>query len=303
MLHLNHQLERSKLFQDAPDRKQSPNAILAIVIFFCLWGGSLLLGRMLVLPVVELLPKDTQLQIAVSASLRKVLVCGVQIAVFFMWVRLIEKRPIAAMGLGGRYKLRAYILSAGLGFGAMSMVIVLLVLTGSIELQLSNQAAGAALIPPMAAAMLGWAVQSASEEIAIRGWLIPVIGARYGPLCAILLTGGVFGAIHLLNPGATALSFINLTLSGVFFALYAVQKGNIWGVCGLHMGWNFAQGSIYGVSISGEYSVHAVFTCRTVGADILTGGGFGPEAGIFSTCLFLCGVLLLVIAISRGKSH
>lgn len=119
------------------------------------------------------------------------------------------------------------------------------------------------------------------------------------PLCAILLTGGAFGVIHLFNTGSTLISFINLTLSGIFFALYAIKMGNIWGACGLHMGWNFAQGNIYGVSISGEHSINTVFACERIGNDILTGGDFGPEAGLLATLFFLCGILIVGIITHR----
>jgi len=116
-----------------------------------------------------------------------------------------------------------------------------------------------------------------------------------------LLTGVVFGIIHLFNSCATVLSFINLTLSGFFFALYAINTGNIWVVCGLHLGWNFAQGNIYGLSISGEQGTNnSLFISKILGTDILTGGNFGPEGGLITT-LFLVFAILFISLILYKK--
>ena len=107
--------------------------------------------------------------------------------------------------------------------------------------------------------------------------------------------------MHLLNAGATVLSFLNLTLSGIFFALYAIKDGNIYGVCGLHMGWNFAQGNIYGTYISGEPSTNAIFHCKEAGSRVLTGGTFGPEGGLVTSVFLLLGILLVGYAIYKQQ--
>lgn len=291
MQNWNQQLKHDELFGDGADGKAAPKAITTIIIFFALWGGSLLAGRILAAPLLRQMPIDTPLEIAIASSLRKILICGLQITVFIGWVIFAENRHTATMGFGGRNRILAYVGSAILGIGAISLIVLSLVLAGAVELRLTDALAVKDLTIPVIVAMLGWMVQSASEEIAIRGWLIPVLGKRYGPLRAVLITGGVFGTIHLFNDGATFLSFFNLTLSGFFFALYVLHAGNIWGACGLHMGWNFAQGNLYGTFISGERSANTIFTCRSTGSDLLTGGAFGPEGGLPATIFLLVGIL------------
>ena len=68
------------------------------------------------------------------------------------------------------------------------------------------------------------------------------------------------------------------------------------------MGWNFAQGNIYGVPISGEYDTNTVFACERIGNDILTGGAFGPEAGLLATLVFLGGILIVGVAAYRKNN-
>lgn len=302
MKDFDQSLRSSALFAGALKSEIRPNVIVALLVFFALWGGSLLLGRGLAAPLLQTVFADSPTNTAAPAALRKVLVCGVQIAAFFLWVRCIEKRPVVSMGFGGLHRIRAYVGSAALGMVSITCIVTVLMLSGAIKLHpVSPLSPGRVLLPVMIA-MPGWIIQSASEEIAIRGWLIPVVGARYGPLRAVIITGCAFGAIHLLNTGATFLSLVNLALSGVFFALYAIRQGRIWGVCGLHMGWNFAQGNLFGVSISGERSNNAMFVCETTGGDLLSGGAFGPEASPVTTVFLIGGILVTGAILWRGKS-
>ena len=174
--------------------------------------------------------------ISFALSLRKVLICGIQIIVFFAWVKFVERRKIVTMGFISNHRARAYLSGTLIGFFSIAIIVLVLMLFGAVEIDFNNLFSVNLLISSLFVAVFGWMIQSASEEIAIRGWLIPMLGVRYNPLVAVLFTGGVFGIIHLFNNGATVLSFINLTLSGFFFALYAINAGNIWGVCGLHFG-------------------------------------------------------------------
>lgn len=292
MIKINRLLQDSDLFKNAEESKFKLSAILGIIVFFCLWGGSLLLGRFLVTPIIELQPNVTALWTSFILSLRKVLVCGIQIIAFFAWVKFVEKRKIVTMGFMCKHKAKAYFSGVFLGCCSITIIILGLIILGAIEVDFNNLLPINLLIGSLIIAVFGWMVQSASEEIAIRGWLIPILGIRHNPLFAVLLTGGTFGIIHLFNNSATVLSFINLTLSGFFFALYAINAGNIWGVCGLHLAWNFAQGNIYGLSISGEQSTNnSLFISRVPGTDLLTGGDFGPEGGLITTLFLVCAIL------------
>lgn len=297
---INMRLQDSGLFKSAKRHKHKPNAILSIIIFFCLWGGSLIVGRLVISPMIELLPKDTPLWVSFGLTFQKILICGFQILVFFAWVKLVEKRKIATMGFICKHKAKAYWGGFLFGFASISIITFILAAFGAIEIEFNYLFPTDILFSSLCIAVFGWGIQSASEEIAIRGWLIPTLGIRYNPLAAVLLTGGVFGILHLLGNGATILSFINLTLSGFFFAMYAINAGNIWGVCGLHLSWNLAQGNIFGLNISGEQSVSSsLFISNNTGADLLTGGNFGPEGGIITTSFLICAIALIGLNMYR----
>lgn len=294
-------LKESDLFKNVNGRRHySPNAMLCIIVFFCLWGGSLALGRFMAVPFIESLPKGAALWDSIALSMRKVLICGIQILVFFTWVRLAEKRKIMTMGFICKEKAKQYWGGFLLGFGSITLILFILAVLGAIKVHFNNLFPTEILICSLCIAVFGWAIQSASEEIAIRGWLIPALGRRCNPLAAVLLTGGVFGIIHLMGDGATVLSLINLTLSGYFFALYAISAGNIWGVCGLHFGWNLAQGNVYGLNVSGEQSVNSsLLTTNIIGDNFLTGGDFGPEGSLITTLFLACAIVLINLKMYR----
>ena len=204
------------------------------------------------------------------------------------------------MGFICKRKARAYWGGFLFGFGSISTITFILAALGAIQIEVNDLFPFDILSRSLCIALFGWGIQSASEEIAIRGWLIPALGIRYHPLTAVLLTGCVFGILHLLGNGATILSFMNLTLSGFFFALYAISGGNIWGVCGLHLSWNLAQGDIFGLSIIGQPSItNSIFITNNTGTDLLTGGDFGPEGGIITTLFLICAIMFIGFTMYR----
>ena len=75
-------------------------------------------------------------------------------------------------------------------------------------------------------------------------------------------------------------------------AAYALKQ-RLWLPIGLHLGWNFAEGSIFGMSVSGHTKQGSLIAGTLLGRGLLTGGAFGPENSIvavvicFAVALFL----------------
>jgi len=172
MTKINKYLQDSDLFKNAEESEFKPNAVLGIIIFFCLWGGALYLGRFIVVPLIDLLPNYTTLWISSTLSLRKVLICGIQIIAFFAWVKFVEKRKIVAMGFICKHKAKVYLGSVLLGLCSITIITLVLMLLGVVEISFNKLLPVDLLIVSLCIAVFGWIVQSASEEVAIRGWLI-----------------------------------------------------------------------------------------------------------------------------------
>jgi membrane protease YdiL (CAAX protease family) len=133
------------------------------------------------------------------------------------------------------------------------------------------------------------------EETLIRGFLFRILQMFGGTWIALALSSAFFGAAHGFNPGATVTSSVAIALeAGVLLAAAYVLTGRLWFPIGLHAGWNFSEGSLYGLAVSGFTPRNALTLGTLSGPAILTGGAFGPEASIVAVvlCLFLAMLLL-----------
>ena len=125
-----------------------------------------------------------------------------------------------------------------------------------------------------------------------------VIGARYKPWLGIFISSLMFSSLHIINPNINILAIINIILVGIAFALIALWEGGLWGVCGLHAAWNWAQGNLFGFEVSGLMPASGtLINLKESGPDLLTGGSFGPEAGLITTALYLvtCAIFLFLL--------
>ncbi|GCE21334.1 CPBP family intramembrane glutamic endopeptidase [Dictyobacter kobayashii] len=137
-------------------------------------------------------------------------------------------------------------------------------------------------------------IQGPGEEMVLRGWVLPTQGARYRPWVGIALSTILFTLLHIpAHAGSyNLLSALVLVAGSLFLAFYALLENSIWGVCAWHAAWNWAEGNIFGMQVSG-ISIHGgtLIKLKPNGPDWLTGGVYGPEAGL---------PVLLVITLGLG---
>lgn len=128
---------------------------------------------------------------------------------------------------------------------------------------------------------LGKAAASVKEEVLMRGMLLSglVLALRGRRGLAVLLSAIAFGCIHLSNPGATPLSVLGNTLGGVMYGIAFLCAGSLWLAIGLHFAWNFVQGPLLGFPVSGM-AAGGLQQVHDVGPAWLSGGAYGPEAGL-----------------------
>ncbi|MEU4645796.1 CPBP family intramembrane glutamic endopeptidase, partial [Micromonospora sp. NPDC023814] len=154
--------------------------------------------------------------------------------------------------------------------------------------------------PTGALALLGFmAVAAVTEELLFRGVLFRIVEERTGTWIALVLTGVVFGAMHLANPDASLWGATAIAIEAGFMlaACYAATR-NLWVPIGLHFGWNFAAGGIFGVAVSGNGESKGLLEASTSGSVALSGGDFGPEGSLYAV---LAGVVLTVVFLWLAK--
>lgn len=206
------------------------------------------------------------------------------------WLKWYEKRPFWTLGLewGGAwfYYLRGVL--AGLLMFALSVGVSAGLGFMAVEESSAAQPQGLAALAGVLLVFLGWTVQGPAEEVLARGWLLPIIGARHKPIWGIIISAVVFAVYHSLNPNVSPVAFVNLFLFGLFTALYVLYEGGLWGVFGIHAAWNWAQGNVFGLEVSGQPAAGGtLFNLMETGPDVITGGPFGPEGGLAVTVVLL----------------
>lgn len=142
---------------------------------------------------------------------------------------------------------------------------------------------------------------SVGEEIVFRGALFRILEDGFGTLAALVVSAALFGLIHAVNHGATIVSTAAIALeAGVFLAAAYAATRTLWFPIGLHFGWNFVEGGLFGEAVSGG-RYHGLFKTALAGPTMFTGGDFGPEASVVAVAVSLAASLtLLGIAVARG---
>lgn len=152
-------------------------------------------------------------------------------------------------------------------------------------------------------ALIGAAIFPAvSEEMLFRGILFRWLEEFGGSWAALLLTSFFFGAAHLANPNASPIAAVGIAFeAGVMLGAAYMLTRSLWLPMGIHAAWNFAQGEIYDIPVSGN-KAHGLLNARLSGPPLLTGEGFGLEASILAMAVAtLFGLWLLWMAIRGGE--
>lgn len=218
------------------------------------------------------------------------------LAVFGPFFRFVERTPTGLFAREGW----ARELLAGLAAGALIFAIIvgLVALLGGYQVTggsgldtIWEPLAGAALIPGF------------TEELLFRGILFRYVEKAAGSWVALALTSALFGLAHLFNPGATWFSSFAIAVeAGILLGAVYMLTRHLWVAMGLHAAWNFTQGWIFGLPVSGGHGGIGLMNGRLTGSEWLTGGAFGLEASLPAVIVAtMAGVAILAVAIRKGR--
>lgn len=264
---------------------------LRLVVFFVVLVGTYIGCQLLPIIVAHKLPFIPE---PVAAVVLVLLGIAVLITVYRLLVRLTEKRSAAELSAARAVPLFA----GGAIIGVALFCSVIGILIADRVASIAGTAGYSAVVTMAAAALLA----GVGEEIAFRGGVYRLLEEGFGTTTAIILSGALFGLIHAANPGATAMSTLAIALTaGVLLASAYALTRSLWLPIGIHFGWNFTEGGIFGASVSGGKS-HGILTTMFSGPDLLTGGKFGPESSVVTIAVCLAAALvMLVMAGRRGQ--
>ncbi|HUP67921.1 MAG TPA: type II CAAX endopeptidase family protein [Sphingomicrobium sp.] len=193
--------------------------------------------------------------------------------------------------------LRQTLIGVAVGAGLFSLVVAVAAVIGVYRIDGIGSARD--FLPALIASAIFPAI---SEELFFRGILFRWIEEFGGSWLALLLTSAVFGAAHLGNPNATWIGAIGIAFeAGVMLGAAYMLTRSLWLPMGLHAAWNFTQGEVFDVPVSGTH-VDGLVQAHLSGPPLLTGAGFGLEASLIAIVIATgFGLWLLWLAIRKGE--
>jgi len=143
--------------------------------------------------------------------------------------------------------------------------------------------------------IVGW-----NEELLSRGYHLQTIASGINLFWGVVISSAVFGLLHLGNPNATWVSAAGIFFAGIYLAYAYIRTKQLWLSIGLHIGWNFFEGVVFGFPVSG-LDIYALTRIKVTGPELWTGGAFGPEAGlIVLPSLIVGGILIYLYSKNRN---
>jgi membrane protease YdiL (CAAX protease family) len=146
--------------------------------------------------------------------------------------------------------------------------------------------------------VVGW-----QEELLSRGYHLQTLASGINLFWGVVISSAIFGLLHLGNPNATWVSAAGIFFAGLFLALGYLRTGQLWLSIGLHIGWNFFEGVVFGFPVSG-LAIYPLTRVTVSSPELWTGGAFGPEAGLIVLPAIAIGaVLIYLYSRIRGRSN
>jgi membrane protease YdiL (CAAX protease family) len=299
-------LTRSRLIELAQTvRRPTPiiAALIMALVFLFVGSAIFLLPLLIVVPAAQQIvtgPNVPPIESGTIFALELFAQFMPIILLIWAWIALWEKRPFWSLGLERQSWFGRFLRGGLIGIVLYSLSLGLAAALGYVVLEHSNPSQeGWAALGGVLVVALGWAIQGPAEEILCRGWLLQATG-RKRPWLGVVLSSALFALLHSLNPSVTVLAFVNLFLFGTLACLYALREGGLWGICGLHAAWNWVQGNIFGIEVSGQHVAGGMLlNMKLVGPSIITGGAFGSEGGLAVTAVLLLAIAILLFLLGR----
>jgi hypothetical protein len=257
--------------------------LIAIALFILAVAGASLVGKLL--PPMPAVGKS-----AITAAVS----IGLALAVYKLVIVRLGERPRDDLPAAGAF--------TSLAAGLLTGFLLFCALVGIAALFDVYNIIGPGDTRELVKDLIGMTILAAfMEELLFRGILFRWIEAFAGSWAALVVTSALFGLAHIFNPNATWTSSLAITVeAGMLLGGAYMLARNLWVPIGLHGAWNFTQGFIFDVPVSGA-DVHGLVQAKLSGPVLLSGGQFGLEASMIGVVLSIpLGLVMIVLAARRG---
>jgi membrane protease YdiL (CAAX protease family) len=217
--------------------------------------------------------------------------------------RFLDRRSFSSLGLvWGPQALQDLLMGFVLSALIMGLIFLTLWIAGWLDIEgfawqtqpISTILANMALIL-LTFILVGW-----SEELFSRGYQLQNISDGLNRFWGVVLSSLIFAALHYANPSfnISSFPFLGLIAAGLFLAYGYLASHQLWLPIGLHIGWNFFEGPVFGFPVSGLDTLRLI-QHTVAGPGLITGGQFGPEGGLILLPALAIGSALIYLYTRR----
>lgn len=209
----------------------------------------------------------------------------------YLMMRFIDRRSFISLGLKRNLRATKDLL-AGIAIAAVMMGLIYLLQWGfgwlqfqgfAWEIETPSRVIRSTLTILLALILVGW-----NEELLSRGYHLQTLASGLNHFWGVLISSIFFGVLHINNPHTSWISVTGIILAGLFLAYAYMRTKQLWLPIGLHIAWNFFEGVVFGFPVSGMDFYNLIYI-RVDGPETITGGDFGPEAGLILIPALLLG--------------
>ena len=229
-------------------------------------------------------------------NLIKGIVASVAVIIAYkLFYRKIENREVTEISVKGIAKNLTFGIIVGLAL--QSLTVLVIYLNNGFKIVSINPVSF--IIIPITVAF----TVAIFEEILIRGIIFRIIEEKLGSYIALIISAIIFGGLHLINPSSSLISATCVAVEGgLLLGAAYIYSRSLWLPIAIHFAWNFMQSGILGAITSGNEKTNSLLTTQISGANIITGGEFGPE-GTIQAILFclIAAIVLMYLNVKRNK--
>jgi membrane protease YdiL (CAAX protease family) len=235
-------------------------------------------------------------EVPVSASTIIFYFVAITWALFISWICLhfVDQLDLSSLGFfPHRGCSRDIVFGFGLSFMMISLVVLIQSLAGGTTINIARAPALEASYEVLGALLL-FGLAASFEEILFRGYPLQTLLRSLPSAAAVVIAALLFAIAHSNNPSPTMLSTVNTFFAGIWLGVAYLKTRSLWFPSGLHIGWNWTMGALYGLPVSGLHvPARPLLSAESAEPIWLTGGVYGPEGGVAATLVLLCGTLVI----------
>lgn len=146
-----------------------------------------------------------------------------------------------------------------------------------------------------------YSLVAVAEEVIFRGYILANLRDKLSSNNALIVSSLLFGLAHLGNDHLSFVGILTISLSGFLMGMLTLRYKTISGAVGFHWSWNFFQGSVFGLSVSGNPE-KGLFIPEFLSKPLWTGTDFGAEGSLILCIITLLSIYLMTKSAKSNTS-